>query len=130
MRDVGWGLSNAFYLAALFGAVAVVMRLLIGASYIPGVTLTRLIGTYAALGLAGGTLTGVFRPLTRHLVGSAILGAIWGIFLELAIRVPFDRLVPFDAVFMSICSVGGAVLGVQLRRAWTRIDEKRRAGLL
>jgi hypothetical protein len=129
MRDVGWGLSKSMYLAGLFGTIAVAVRLL-DPSYMHGVSLGRLIGDYVVLGVAGGVLTGIFRPLTRGLIGSAFVGALWGIVLALVVLLPIDRLDAPDLVFMLGGSIGGAVLGAQLRRTWWRIDEKRRSGML
>ncbi len=130
MRDVGWGLSNALGVVGLFGAIATVLRLVVGSSYIPGVSLARLILSYVIIGVVAGLLIGVFRQLARHALGAAILGAVWGIALALVILFPVVTWAPFHAVFILIFCVGGAFLGMQIRRAALQIEAKRRAGLL
>lgn len=130
IRDLRWGLNRAFPITALFGSLGAIFRLLIGPSYAPGVTLPELILAYAVMGIVAGALVGVFRPLTRGLIGSAALGAIWGICLDFVIFRPFGRWVLADGIFLAICCIGGALFGVQIRRVSTRIENKRRAGLL
>ena len=132
-RDLRWGFGQAFYITALFGGVGIICRLVIGDSYIPGVGLIQLVLAYALLGFAAGVLIGILRPLTRGLVGSAVVGGLWGICLELVIRLPFGRWgtwVPFDAIFMAITTISGGFFGIQIRRVSTRIEAKRRAGVL
>ena len=130
ISDVRWGLGSALPLAVLMGAVAAVFRLIIGPTYAPGVSLFGLLLDYGLLGFSAGILLGIFRPLTHSMRGAAIIGGVWGIFLDLVIMVPFGRWAPFDAVFMLIYTIGGAGLGAQIWRVSQRIKAKRRAGLL
>lgn len=133
LRDLRWGLGQASYITVLFGGLGITCRVVIGDSYIPGVSLLQLTLAYVLLGSAAGVLIGLFRPLTRGLAGSAVVGGLWGICLELVIRLPFGRWgawESFDAVFMAGTAIAGAFFGIQIRRANTRIEAKRRAGLL
>lgn len=124
-QNLKWGLGRAYPLTVIFGALAAGLRLLIGPSYAPGVSVFALVLTYVLLGVAAGVLVGLFRPLTRGLFGSAIVGAMWGVCLGLVVFRPFGRWIAPDYIFMPLVTLGGALFGIQIRRASNHIQEKR-----
>lgn len=131
-NDLRWGFSQAFYFTLLFGGLGVIARLAIGDTYVPGLSLLQLIVALVLIGIWSGVLIGILRPLTRGLVGSGVVGGLWGICLTLFIVLPmggWGNWIPFIALTVLDC-VGCAVIGVQIRRTSTRIEVKRRSGLL
>jgi hypothetical protein len=127
MSNIRWGLGNFLPVIGLFAGIAVVLRLVIGKSYAPGRSLMRMALDYALFGLVSGTLVGVCRPLTRTMLGAAVLGAVLDICLGVIVAMPIHSWDPGLAIVAAFVSVGGAFLGTQIWRSARQIDAKRRA---
>jgi len=127
-RDLQWGLSWAGAFTAFFLGLGVIARLIRGQKMLPGVTMPEIILVYLVLGLAGGLLVGLFRPLAQSMTGACVLGAVWGIFLGLCIRVMargWRDWQPGEVVLMLFFIAGGAYLAASFRRGVVKGQNRR-----
>jgi hypothetical protein len=128
-HDLKWGLTYSGGLTTFFAALAVAGRLMLGPSVASGLSLTTLLMDYAVLGVVGGVLAGFGRPLTSSMPGVAFLGAVWGVFLGLLIRVTAVGGRPwgyFDVLMTVIYVMAGALFGISLRRGVLRGEARHR----
>lgn len=78
--DIKWGLGWGLWLAGGFSLLGTALFALQGMSAHPSrFSFPLVILGYFAMGVIGGLLVGVFRPLTQRRIGATILGMIIGI---------------------------------------------------
>lgn len=127
-RDLQWGLSWSGAFTVFFTGLGVLARLIRGQKMLPGVPMSEIILVYLILGLVGGLLVGLFRPLTQFMAGVCFLGAIWGIFLGLCIRVMargWRDWQPGEAVLMLFFVAGGGFIAASFRRGVVKGQNRR-----
>lgn len=78
LRNLKWGLAWGLAYAVMFSAFIVVMAVLRGSTTYPhlGVTTETVVAVYFVVGLAGGAMLGLLRPLLRYRLGVAFVGWI------------------------------------------------------
>lgn len=81
--DIKWGLGWGLWLAGGFSILGSALFLLQGTIFgrASRFSLPLVILGYFAMGLIGGLLAGLMRPLARRRIGATIMGAIIGIFV-------------------------------------------------
>ncbi|MDQ6872013.1 MAG: hypothetical protein M3037_08360 [Gemmatimonadota bacterium] len=78
--DIKWGLGWGFWLAGGFSLLGTALFVLQGMSERPSrFSFPLVILGYFAMGVIGGLLVGLFRPLTQRRIGATMLGMIIGI---------------------------------------------------
>jgi riboflavin transporter FmnP len=80
-KDIKWGLVWGLWLAAAFGLLGSFLFLLQGTvlGQPSRFSFPLVILGYFAMGLTGGVLAGLMRPLTRWRLGATLMGALIGI---------------------------------------------------
>lgn len=116
LNDVFWGVARALRLAIVFGALAILLRVLNGKEAFSGhgATLEGVIATYVVTAVLGGAAAGILRPRLRMRAVSTLLGGLIGIVLGFAFHIMGVGLSGWtiaDAVFLVLCFLGGLASG-------------------
>jgi hypothetical protein len=117
MGDIKWGLVRGMVAAVGFSAIVVAQYLLFGSGVVKhyGLTLPTVLVTYLAMGIVGGLIAGVGRPLARTHLGAMVMGVIiaavgYGFFAVAMYGLP-SHWDGGTCVVIAIISVVGGVYG-------------------
>lgn len=129
ISDIKWGLGWGLWLAAAFallGAALMVMRVNIAG--VPShFAFPLVILGYLAMGLLGGVVVGLLRPLGQHQGGATLLGMIVGIIVYAIAGIVAVGVKEFrsPAGVLSALILGIVIGGLAGRRTWRNQRRKR-----
>jgi hypothetical protein len=127
--DIKWGLGWGLWLAAGFSILGSALFLLQGPvfGHASGFSFPLLIVGYVAMGLIGGLLAGVVRPLARTRIGATIIGVIIGIFVySIAMIIAVGQKKFLSPPGLASALVLGTVIGgLFAHNMWTRPRDRR-----
>jgi hypothetical protein len=82
LDNIRWGVSGGLFIAAAYCAWVIAVYILRGSAPFDrlGITLRAALGTYVAVGIVGGLIVGLLRPLTKWRPGAYFVGLVAGTF--------------------------------------------------
>lgn len=127
--DIKWGLGWGLWLAGLFSIFGSALFLMQGTvlGHPSRFSFPAVILGYFAMGLVGGVLAGVMRPLARWRLGATILGVIVGILvyaIAMIIAVGQKKFLSPPGLISTLI-LGTVIGGLFGHNTWTKYDRRR-----